>query len=64
MLGTGSCRKHYSVPFCFNAIDEGSEKMRKYYLASSEDRGDVDLRLYQKEITAAVRKYMPGHKLR
>jgi len=34
--------------------------MRKYYLASSEDRRDVDLRLYRKEITEAVRKHMPG----
>ena len=34
--------------------------MRKYYLASSGDRGDVDLRIYQKEIVEAVRKYMPG----
>ncbi len=34
--------------------------MRKYYLASSGDRGDVDLRIYQKEIMEAVRKYMPG----
>jgi hypothetical protein len=34
--------------------------MRKYYLASSTDRGDVDLRQYQKEITEAVHRYMPG----
>ena len=34
--------------------------MRKYYLASSGDRGDVDLRIYQNEIADAVHRYMPG----
>ena len=33
--------------------------MRKYYLASTADRDDVDLRDFQKEITAAVHQYMP-----
>ena len=33
--------------------------MRKYYLASVDDRGTVDLRKYQREIQAAVHKYMP-----
>lgn len=33
--------------------------MRKYYLASTEDRDDVDLREFQKEITEAVHQYMP-----
>ena len=33
--------------------------MRKYYLASPADRGEVDLRMFQKEITAAVHRYMP-----
>lgn len=34
--------------------------MRQYYLASAEDRGSVDLRKFQKEITAAVHRYMPN----
>ena len=34
--------------------------MRKYYLASSGDRSDVDLRTYQNEIIDAVHRYMPG----
>lgn len=33
--------------------------MRKYYLASALDREIVDLRNYQKEIQAAVHRYMP-----
>ena len=33
--------------------------MRKYYLASPAERGEVDLRRFQKEITAAVHRYMP-----
>ena len=38
---------------------KGGVKMRKYYLASSEERKNVDLRNYQKEITAAVHKHLP-----
>lgn len=33
--------------------------MRRYYLASSEDREDVDLRDYMKTIEDAVHRYMP-----
>lgn len=33
--------------------------MRRYYLASPEDRGKVDLRQYQDEILVAVHHYMP-----
>ena len=33
--------------------------MRRYYLASSEDRDDVDLRKYEKIIEDAVLGYMP-----
>ena len=34
--------------------------MRKYYLASADDRNDVDLRRFQDEIAAAVHKHMPN----
>ena len=34
--------------------------MRKYYLASADDRGDVDLQKFQDEIIAVVHKYMPN----
>lgn len=34
--------------------------MRKYYLASTEDRGNVDLRDYRDVIEEAVHQYMPN----
>ena len=34
--------------------------MRRYYLASPADRGSVDLRKFQKDITAAVHRHMPN----
>lgn len=37
--------------------------MRRYYLASSRDRDDVDLRDYRETIEEAVRKYMPNAKV-
>ena len=37
--------------------------MRKYYLASTDKRGEVDLRDYQTEIVTAVHQYMPHAKV-
>ena len=33
--------------------------MRKYYLASADHRGEIDLRKYKNEIINAVHTYMP-----
>ena len=37
--------------------------MRKYYLANSEARGEVDLREYKAEIVAAVHEVVPKAKV-
>lgn len=37
--------------------------MRRYYLASAVDRGEVDLRNFQEEITGAVHQYLPTAKV-
>ena len=34
--------------------------MRRYYLASTKERGDVDLRDYEQAIIDAVHQYMPN----
>ena len=34
--------------------------MRKYYLASTKERGNVDLRDYEQAIVDAVHQYMPN----